>query len=47
MAFIAGYVAARPQHTEAILKRVHGFSILPSESGAATNRQPSRLVSGM
>ena len=33
MAFIAGYVAERPQPTEAILERVHDFSILPGESG--------------
>lgn len=34
MAFIAGYVAERPQLTEAIRERVRAFSILPGESGS-------------
>lgn len=32
MAFIAGYVAERPQPTEVISRRVRAFSILPGES---------------
>ena len=34
LAFIAGYVAERPQPTEAIHERVRGFSILPGKSGS-------------